>query len=195
MVEAGTFHAVAVELTVGSFLLATTATLLRAMMALYPRLGDKFSTSMATGLDGASLCGVIFGLLVVPFTIITGNLAADGGNSMTANKILLSGLCTGLWLGFLHGRLTLGIGLWNSKKLVILQSLIALSACQVVLMLSSIGGTLSRGETLTDLIGLPHLENSPDVGMTGSLLMFLFSSIVLVTVLFMQPKSKRIADE
>ena len=132
---------------------------------------------------------------MVPFTIITGNLAADGGNSMTANKILLSGLCTGLWLGFLHGRLTLGIGLWNSKKLVILQSLIALSACQVVLMLSSIGGTLSRGETLTDLIGLPHLENSPDVGMTGSVLMFLCSSIALVTVLFMQPKSKRIADE
>jgi hypothetical protein len=196
MVGAGTFHAVAVELTIGAFALATAATLLRMLMVTSPYLERKLGHRVASGLDGAGLYGAILGLFVIPVTIITGTLAAGDGNSMTANKMLLSGLFTGLWLGYLHGRITLGPGLWENKALSVLQGVLAFAAFLVLMMLASIGGTLARGETLTDLIpGLPHFESSPDVGMVGSILMFVLGVAALCAVLFVQPKARRLPDE
>ena len=196
MVAAGTFHAVSVELTIGALAVATIATILRTLMVLSSSLSVKLGDRVAAGLDGASLYGTILGLAFIPVTIITGTLAADGGNSLTANKMLLSALCTGLWIGFLHGRITLGPGLWENKPLAILQGVIALTAFHVVIMLSSIGGVLARGETLTDLLpGVPHMDSSPDVGMVGSILMLLLGTVALCAVLFVQPKARRLPDE
>jgi hypothetical protein len=196
MVAAGTLHAMAVEMTVGSLVLATSAALLRTLMVLSPSLSRRLGDRVAGGLDGASLYGAILGLVFIPATIITGILAAGDGNSLTSNKMLLSGLCVGLWLGFLHGRITLGPSLWANRPLAILQGAIAIVAFLVTMTLSSIGGELARGETVTDLIPIfPDFAASPEVGMVGSILMLILGVAALCVVLFVQPKARRLPDE
>jgi len=184
MVTAGTFHSVAVELVMGALALATFA----AILCCIPRLAN-----LRSSLDAAALWGAAFGLSVMPVVIITGNLAAGGeaGSPLIANKMLLSAFGLALWIGFLHGRISLGPLVWERRSTAVIQVGVALLGFEVMTWLGSTGGVLSRGETIYDLLGLPHLSSAPDMGIGLSAAILVLGLAAFIVVLFVQPKANQ----
>lgn len=197
MVGAATFHAVATELVVGSLSIAVLATILRCIATFSNPLARKAGAKVLSGLDAASLWAAGFGFSIIPFAIITGYLAAGdaASNPQVINKMILSGLCAGLWIGFIYGRMTLGPGLWNHRRLAVVQTFIAFLAIEVTYLLGSIGGLLARGEAIMDILPFfPHFENAPEISTFMSVVLMLIGLVTLLVVIFLQPKPQRITE-
>ena len=103
MVAAATLHAFSTELLVGSMTFSVLAT----MLCLGESIMEKVGPSILRGLDSAAYYSAIFSLCCIPIVALTGNAAGDAASSpYLVNKMLLSGLCLGLWIGVIHGRYT-----------------------------------------------------------------------------------------
>lgn len=185
MVAAATLHAFSTELLVGSMTFALVSTLLR-----YAATHLSALERLQTGLDLGAFYAAVFALLCIPLVAITGNAAGDAGASpMLVNKVLLSGLCLGLWIGIVHGRWTWGATLWDSRVKAAVHTTLTCFGYAVAAMLGSIGGLLTRRETVGDILGFwPHFEGAPTVGLGMAVTMALLSLIVLLVVIFVQPR-------
>ncbi|HIF04605.1 MAG TPA: hypothetical protein EYQ80_04190 [Candidatus Poseidoniales archaeon] len=187
MVAAATLHAFSTELLIGSMTFAVTATLLR----LVATFSGLFTDNIRKGLDQAAFFASLFALAAIPLVILTGTFAADNRSisPIIVNKVLLSGLCLGLWVGVVHGRWTWGPELWSRKGTALFHSAITCAAYGVAAMLGSIGGLLTRGETVGDLLGFwPHF------GYGLSITLALLSLVTLLIVIFIQPRGEPIED-
>jgi hypothetical protein len=193
MVAAATLHAFSTELLIGSMTFAVTATLLR----LVATFSGLFTDNIRKGLDQAAFFASLFALAAIPLVILTGNFAAENNSisPMIVNKVLLSGLCLGLWVGVVHGRWTWGPELWSRKGTALFHSAITCAAYGVAAMLGSIGGLLTRGETVGDLLGFwPHFGSAPELGYGLSITLALLSLVTLLIVIFIQPRGEPIED-
>ena len=197
MVGASSFHAFSVDLVVGSLSIAVLATILRCIASFSNPLAQRAGPQVLNGIDAASLWAAGFGLAMIPFAIITGYLASGdtASNPQAVNKMILSGLCTGLWIGFIYGRMTLGPGLWNHRRLAVVQTVIAFLAINVTYLLGSIGGLLARGETVMDSFPFfPHFESAPEIGTFVSVVLMLVGLATMLVVIYLQPKPQRMAE-
>ena len=155
MVSAGTLHVVSTELTVGSFAMAGAAFLL-AGIASHGWLGLKPRLSMV---DAVAHFALAFGLLALPFAIITGIQSSPGDgidHPLRINKMLLASASFGLAIGVLMVRRERGIAIWNEAAGRRWQSIGGMAASGLILLTASIGGTFTRGESLLDLFQLPY---------------------------------------
>ncbi len=134
MISAGTFHVITTELVVGMFALAGIGYLLLII--------DKKREISDTVAHYAMLGGLIF----LPPTIIFGiyaNPTEQISNELLANKVLLSFSALGLSLGVLVNR-------WRNKGPISgwLHPSIGMVSCGMILLVASLGGMYSRGESL-----------------------------------------------
>ena len=153
MVSSATLHTAMAEIVVGSMVLATLCAVGCLASKILPP-SDFNSESLFITMDRASLAGSFLALLFIPIAIMTGNLAAEGHaeSALLYNKFVYSGLALGFWSAFVIGRYRMGPGLWDVRKLAILQSSTAVLAFLMTTMASSIGGKLARGESLFDVL-------------------------------------------
>tara|TARA_Y100001968_G_C19446154_1_gene765456 strand:- start:4294 stop:4875 length:582 start_codon:yes stop_codon:yes gene_type:complete len=188
----GVFHAISTEMVVGSFAVATIGTIICVIAALVPSFGERLPSRLHSHLDSAAYMASIFGVLMIPMAIITGYLTSEsmgGQNSMTLNKMIFSGLCIGFWSGVISGRRLCGYRIWEHRGLSILQGLSASLGFIMTIFLGSIGGQLGRGETALDLLPFDlGIYTSPSIGITTSLILFIFSALSLGYVLFFQAR-------
>ena len=190
MVAAATLHAFSTELLVGSMTFSVLAT----MLCLGESFMEKFGANVLRSLDSAAYYSAIFSLCCIPIVALTGNAAGDASSSpYLVNKMLLSGLCLGLWIGVIHGRYTLGPELWQNRKMSIFHAVLVGLGYGTAAMLGSIGSLMTRGETVGDLIGIwPHLESAPSLSFGISITLALLSLIALLVVIFVQPKGEKV---
>ena len=191
MVAAATLHAFSTELLVGSMTFSVLATVL----CLGESIMEKFGPSVLRGLDFAAYLSAIFSLCCIPLVALTGNASGDASSSpFLVNKMLLSGLCLGLWVGVIHGRYTWGSELWSDRKKGIFHVVLVGLGYGTAAMLGSIGSLMTRGETVGDLIGIwPHLESAPSLSFGISVTLAMLSLIALLVVIFIQPKSEKMS--
>ena len=191
MVAAATLHAFSTELLVGSMTFSVLATIL----CLGESMMKKFGENMLRGLDFAAYLSAIFSLCCIPIVALTGNAAGDVESSpFLVNKMLLSGLCLGLWIGVIHGRYAWGPELWSERKKGIFHVVLVSLGYGTAAMLGSIGSLMTRGETVGDLIGIwPHLESAPSLSFGISVTLAMLSLIALLVVIFIQPKSEKMS--
>ena len=191
MVAAATLHAFSTELLVGSMTFSVLATVL----CLGESIMEKFGPSVLRGLDFAAYLSAIFSLCCIPLVALTGNASGDASSSpFLVNKLLLSGLCLGLWVGVIHGRYTWGSELWSDRKKGIFHVVLVGLGYGTAAMLGSIGSLMTRGETVGDLIGIwPHLESAPSLSFGISVTLAMLSLIALLVVIFIQPKSEKMS--
>ena len=193
MVSAATFHTVATELVMGMFSLASVCITLRLLSALAPEhiLADV-RRRLDPLTDVTAFVASIGGMAAIPLAILSGLSAAPGGmpvNAYLFNKFLLSGLAFGLWIGFAHSRRVMGSGLWKHRSLALLQGALGLSAFGVTMLVASMGGKVAKGESLLDLMPFEFpLDNSIILPTGSAALMFLLSLVVLLVVIFVQPR-------
>tara|TARA_B100000700_G_C15014359_1_gene842556 strand:+ start:667 stop:1245 length:579 start_codon:yes stop_codon:yes gene_type:complete len=189
MVAAATLHAFSTELLVGSMTFSVLAT----MLCLGESIMEKVGPSILRGLDSAAYYSAIFSLCCIPIVALTGNAAGDVASSpYLVNKMLLSGLCLGLWIGVIHGRYTWGPDLWQNRKMGIFHAVLVGLGYGTAAMLGSIGSLMTRGETVGDLLGIwPHLESAPSISFGVSIILTLLSLIALLVVIFIQPKAEK----
>ncbi|MGY8670284.1 MAG: hypothetical protein ACKVJ7_04460 [Candidatus Poseidoniales archaeon] len=134
MISAGTFHVITTELVVGMFALAGIAYLLLV-------LDKKRETA-----DIVAHWAMLGGLLALPLTIIFGiyaNPTEQISNQLLANKVLLSFSALGISVGVLLNR-------WLNKGPISdrLHPSIGMVACGMILLVASLGGMYTRGESL-----------------------------------------------
>ena len=191
MVAAATLHAFSTELLVGSMTFSVLATVL----CFGESIMDKFGPSVLRGLDFAAYLSAIFSLCCIPVVALTGNASGDASSSpFLVNKMLLSGLCLGLWIGVIHGRYAWGLELWSERKKGIFHVVLVGLGYGTAAMLGSIGSLMTRGETVGDLIGIwPHLESAPSLSFGISVTLAIFSLVALLVVIFIQPKSEKMS--
>ena len=191
MVAAATLHAFSTELLVGSMTFSVLATVL----CFGESIMDKFGPSVLRGLDFAAYLSAIFSLCCIPLVALTGNASGDASSSpFLVNKMLLSGLCLGLWIGVIHGRYAWGPELWSERKKGIFHAVLVGLGYGTAAMLGSIGSLMTRGETVGDLIGIwPHLESAPSLSLGISVTLAMLSLIALLVVIFIQPKSEKMS--
>ncbi len=191
MVSAAIFHTVATELVIGSYAVATFGALVRTLAVLVPAVDARLNDAWRSTLDGAALLGALLGTAMVPAAIITGTLSAPSNlaSPLLVNKMMLSGLALGLWIGFIHGRWTRGPALWDQKGLALLHGGVAFAGFQTIILIASLGGLFGRGETVLDLMPfIPHLDGASTLGTATSLLLLVVAVAALVVVLVFQPK-------
>ncbi len=189
MVAAATLHAFSTELLVGSMTFSVLAT----MLCLGESIMEKVGPSILRGLDSAAYYSDIFSICCIPIVALTGNAAGDAASSpYLVNKMLLSGICLGLWIGVIHGRYTWGPDLWQNRKMGIFHAALVGLGYGTAAMLGSIGSLMTRGETVGDLLGIwPHLESAPSISFGVSITLTLLSLIALLVVIFIQPKAEK----
>ena len=103
MVSAATLHVVSTELAVGSFAVAGVAFLMAGLASHGWFFGDRH-LSLA---DSVAHFALAFGLVAMPFTIITGIQSSPGegiDHPVLINKMLLASASLGLALGVLLAR-------------------------------------------------------------------------------------------
>ena len=155
MVSAATLHVVSTELAVGSFAVAGVAFLMAGLASHGWFFGDRH-LSLA---DSVAHFALAFGLVAMPFTIITGIQSSPGegiDHPVLINKMLLASASLGLALGVLLARRAGGPELWLHPGSKRFQALGGLGAVGLVLLTASLGGTFSRGESLLDIFRLPY---------------------------------------
>ena len=185
-------HAISTEMVVGAFAIATLGTIICSIAALVPAFGERLPSKVHSHLDSAAYIASIFGVLMIPAAIVTGNLTTEsmgGQSTMSLNKMVFSGLCIGFWSGVISGRRLCGYRLWEHRGLTILQALSASLGFLMTIMLGSIGSQLGRGETALDLLPFEiGIYTPPSIGVVSSLIMFVFSGLTLAFVFFAQPR-------
>ena len=158
MVGAATFHAMFVEIVIGSLTLSVICAICCIQFAFpSPITNFRLSEKVMMAMDKAALAGAILGLVTMPLAILSGTLAAPGdaaGSALLYNKFVYSGLALGFWGAYVAGRVRLGPGLWNDKRLNLLQVGTAAIAFSMTTAAASIGGKLVRDESVYDILPL-----------------------------------------
>jgi hypothetical protein len=157
MVSAGTLHVVSTELAVGSFAMAGLAFLL-AGLASHGWLNMGRHLNLA---DHVAHFALAFGLVAMPFAIITGIQSSPGtgvDHPILINKMFLSSSAFGLAFGVLLTRRKYGQEVWTRFWGRRWQTMGGMAAVAMVLVTASMGGTFSRGESLLDVFSLPYEE-------------------------------------
>ena len=147
MVSAPTLHVVTTELAVGSFAMAGIAFLL-AGLGSHGWLGMKRHLQLA---DHVAHFALAFGLLALPFAIMTGIQSSPGeglDHPLLINKMLLGSSAFGLAIGVLLARRAHGPDIWTRHLGRRWQALGGMAAVGMVLLTASLGGTYARGESL-----------------------------------------------
>ena len=147
MVSAPTLHVVTTELAVGSFAMAGIAFLL-AGLGSHGWLGMKRHLQLA---DHVAHFALAFGLLALPFAIMTGIQSSPGeglDHPLLINKMLLGSSAFGLAIGVLLARRAHGPEIWTRHHGRLWQALGGMAAVGMVLLTASLGGTYARGESL-----------------------------------------------
>ncbi len=149
MIENGTFHVITTELVVGSFALAGVCFVLHAFFTWREIKSPQYSNVADTTAHAA----LFFGLLALPFAILSGLGASPTGahtSPLLANKMLLSTAGGGLAIGVLFTR-------WKNQQPMekaesYIHNLLGASSTGCMLLTASLGGTYSRGDSLTEFI-------------------------------------------
>lgn len=147
MVSAPTLHVVTTEIAVGSFAMAGFAFLV-AGLASHGWFGLKRHLQLA---DHVAHFALAFGLLALPFAIMTGIQSSPGeglDHPLLINKMLLGSSAFGLAFGVLLARRNHGASIWSSHLGRRWQALGGMGAVGMVLLTASLGGTFARGESL-----------------------------------------------
>jgi len=190
MVAAATLHAFSTEMLVGSMTFSVIATVLCLGESMFEKLGEKAQR----GLDQSAYYAAIFSLCCIPVVALTGTASGDASSSpVLVNKMLLSGLCLGLWIGVVHGRRTWGPEMWTNRKMGFVHTGFVCAGYTTAAMLGSIGSVMTRGETVGDLFGIwPHFDNAPSISFGMSMVLALLSLSALLVVIFVQPKGETV---
>ncbi len=149
MIENGTFHVITTELVVGSFALAGLCFALHIFFTWREMESSQYSHIADTTAHAA----LLFGLLALPFAILSGLGASPAGahsSPLLANKMLLSTAGGGLALGVLFTRWKLHEPMKKADSYI--HNALGASSTGCMLLTASLGGTYSRGDSLTEFI-------------------------------------------
>lgn len=145
MIESATFHVMTTELVVGSFALAGFCFFLHSVL-LFLNKESSFMPMM----DTTAHVALLFGLLSLPFAILSGIESSPSGahtSPLLANKMLLSTAGGGLALGVLYTR-------WKNRdaRPQHLHNAFGSLSTACMLLTASLGGTYTRGDSLTEFL-------------------------------------------
>ena len=146
MIESATFHVMTTELVVGSFALAGLCFVLHSLLT-FQNKESQFIVMM----DSTAHIALLFGLLALPFAILSGLGASPSGahtSPLLANKMLLSTAGGGLALGVLFTRWRMD----NDNTSRHLHNAFGSISTGCMLLTASLGGTYTRADSLTEFL-------------------------------------------
>ena len=147
MLEASTFHAIFVEVLVGSFTLSGISFLLCLVF--------NSNLKVLDWLDKGAHLGLFLGCLVLPLAIISGTSSGSMETSeLLAKKTVYSIATLGFSIGLLVNRWKTGSNVIHSKNLLLAHSSVGILTFGLVMITGSLGGKLTRGESLLDFAGI-----------------------------------------
>ena len=178
MVSASTLHVVSTEVAVGSLAMSGVAFFIAGAGALS---GGERRRKLLMG-DHVAHFALLFGLLAMPFAIITGIQSSPGeglDHPLLVNKLTLAMVGLGLGIGLLWTRRQRGRSVWNESTSAVVQSLAGILASGCVLLTASLGGTFTRGESLLSWLPL-SFETVPLMPVWSSLVVMVSALAMLV---------------
>ncbi|MAY05471.1 MAG: hypothetical protein CMB25_07765 [Euryarchaeota archaeon] len=176
MIESATFHVITTELVVGSFALAGLCFVLHSVSS-FRNSESKFVSMM----DTTAHMALLFGLLALPFAIISGiNSSPSGAHTspLLANKMLLSTAGGGLAFGVLYARWKMSGGESPSH----VHNAFGSISTGCMLLTASLGGSYTRGDSLTEF--LPFVKE--DTLLLPSWMSILVIVLILAALIFRQ---------
>lgn len=172
MLEPSTFHAIFVEVVVGSFTLSGIAFLLILVLSNNQKIVDWS--------DKAAHFGLALGVIFLPLAIISGMNSGDlGGSELLAKKTVYSFSVFGLGIGLLVNR-------WKSKNFLAKKMLYQGHASfgiinfGLVAITGSLGGKMTRGESLLDIFGIGEFTYAAFPTWVSGLMIIIALLIILI---------------
>ena len=185
-------HHLVVGLVTGTSTLACISSII-AWVSTYFSSGDNIRNYF----DKAAYVSAIAAIPLMPIAVISGTLSMGdpGGDAMSYNKFLFTGLTTGLLLSLIVGRWRFGPNIWLDKRLGMLQGLCAIGTLICVTILGSIGGKMSLGKSTMDLIPFwPQLNQSIVLNQWFSLIMFLIGIFAMTIAFRLGPEINELSE-
>ena len=187
-----TFHHLIVGIASGTGILMGICALLAWLGNFVSNL-DDFQQSF----DKTSLLSSILCLICMPLAIFSGTYATSdpGGIAILYNKFVFSGLAIGFTASFIVGRVRFGENIWNDFKLSTLQMICASGAMFWIIITGSIGGKISIGESVMDIMPFwPDFTSTIVLPWWVSMVMLVFGIASIVVALKLGPTVKKISD-
>ncbi len=187
-----TFHHLIVGLVTGMGTLCS----LSGMLAYL----SKFFVGGSRYRDYLDKVAYVSAIAVIPcllLAVLSGTSASPnpGGDAMTYNKFLFSGLTLGFVVSMIIGRWRFGSSVWTDSKLGALQATCAAGMLAGITVLGSIGGKMTLGESTMDILPFwPEFDKSIVVGQWFGLALLILGIASMVISLKMGPKAERLAE-
>ena len=193
-VSAGTFHVVGTELVVGILSLAAISLVLLCILRLSPKvpfLNLEQKERLAKAFDNTQMVSAVFGLVFIPFAMVSGILAAEGEattDPILLNKIILSSISIGAWLAFVIARFRHGDKVWETRGMAIAHTANGLFAYFITTLVATLGGKYSRGESLYDMLPFSIVMEDAIVAPGWLNIVLIIVGIISIAILFILPR-------
>ena len=179
--------------------IATGSGILMGVCAFFAWLGNYISnfSRFRQTFDKTSLVSSILCLTCLPLAILSGTLATTdpGGSAIFYNKFVLSGLTVGFSASFLAGRIRFGENVWQNTKLATLQMICAVGGMIWLIITGSIGGKISIGESVMDILPFwPDFTSVVVLPTWISAILLIFGVTSIILALKMGPRVEAISD-
>ena len=148
-------------------------------------------------LDRTAYMAGVVAVPMLPLAVLSGTMAMSnpGGDALSYNKFLFTGLTTGFLISMLVGRWRFGPGIWVESRLSILQIICATGALASITILGSIGAKMSLGESTLDIFPFyPSFEDSIVVNQWLAIVLFLLGLAAMVISFMLGPKVERLPE-
>lgn len=148
-------------------------------------------------LDRTAYMAGVVAVPMLPLAVLSGTMAMSnpGGDALSYNKFLFTGLTTGFLISMLVGRWRFGPGIWVESRLSILQIICATGALVSITILGSIGAKMSLGESTLDIFPFyPSFEDSIVVNQWLAIVLFLLGLAAMVISFMLGPKVERLPE-
>lgn len=148
-------------------------------------------------LDRTAYMAGVVAVPMLPLAVLSGTMAMSnpGGDALSYNKFLFTGLTTGFLISMLVGRWRFGPGIWVESRLSILQIICATGALVSITILGSIGAKMSLGESTLDIFPFyPSFEDSIVVNQWLAIVLFLLGLAATVISFMLGPKVERLPE-
>lgn len=186
------FHHLIVGLATGIVTLSC-ASALGAWISTYFVGGSKARAY----LDRTAYMAGVVAVPMLPLAVLSGTMAMSnpGGDALSYNKFLFTGLTTGFLISMLVGRWRFGPGVWVESRLSILQVICAAGALASISILGSIGAKMSLGESTLDIFPFyPSFEDSIVVNQWLALVLFLLGLAAMAVSFMLGPEVERLPE-
>jgi hypothetical protein len=203
MVDMSALHTLTAELHVGFLAMAMIGIAVTFLCQLVIRFGrggmfSRMSARVRGYAEAAGIMGAFFGVFALLLSAYTGMGSRTSfdilfNNPITANKILLTVVITGIWSMVVIVRLKVGKRLWTSGGFALFYTALAVLGFVLTTLTGSMGAHITKGESTIDpLLNSIGIDYTKFFLLDANLAMIIsiISLVVIVVCIFLSARMR-----